>query len=181
MRDRVSNPAHAPCPMPHAPLPMDKSEFERIKAEEKAHLRKLRALKQQHRGAQRKVSSLKALQGMATPEQDATHDEFTDKLSRDAAMTEARFEIAAEEAARAAQAEADAETTRQSEAEALVRQMKAQMGDGPGPATPPSAPRGTDSAAPAGGKTIGRAATPDAPAPDDPARGAKSIGRPRGQ
>ena len=166
---------------------MDKSEFERIKAEEKAHLRKLRALKNQHRDVKRKASILGALKGMGTPEQDAIHDEFTGKLARDAASTEARFEIAAEEAERAAQAERDAEVTRQSEAEALIAQMKAELGGGSqrAPSAPPArtdAPRAEPSRAggSAGGKTIGRTPPePEAPESPQPERGAKSIGRSR--
>lgn len=160
---------------------MDKNEFERIKAEEKAHLRKLRGLKQTYRGAKRKADIMGALKGMTTPEQDAVHDEFTSKLATDAAMTEARFEIASEEAARAAQADADDAATRQNEAEALIRQMKAELGAGGATGTPP-APRAPEaSGAPAGGKTIGRTPPePDAPEASEPDRGAKSIGRRRG-
>ena len=164
---------------------MDKDEFERIKAAEKAHLQKLRALKQQHRDATRKVSTMNALNGMLTPEQDATHDEFTGKLAQNAAMSEARFELAQEEAARIAQQEEDAEVTRQSEAEALIRQMKAELGDTsasgalPAGRTAPEASGGLPSGS---AKTIGRTPTePDAPEATEPARGAKSIGRPRGQ
>ena len=36
---------------------MNKDEFERIKAEEKAHLRQLRGLKQQHRDASARLAS----------------------------------------------------------------------------------------------------------------------------
>ena len=188
---------------------MDKSEFERIKAEEKEHLRQLRALKDQHRDAQRKASILGALRGMGTPEQDATHDEFTGKLAQDAAMTEARFEIASEDAERAAQAERDAEVTRQSEAEALIAQMKAELGGGaertPSPrAETPSrqdasrqdasrqdasrqdASRPTTARSPSSptgttsAKTIGRTPPePEAPESAEPERGAKSIGRGR--
>ena len=75
---------------------MDKSEFERIKAEEKAHLQKLRALKQQHRGAQRMASTANALNAMRNPELEAETDAMTDKLMRDAALSEARFELATE-------------------------------------------------------------------------------------
>ena len=164
---------------------MDKSEFERIKAAEKEHLRKLRALKQQHRDATRKASTLKALGGMLTPDQDATHDEFVGKVARDAAEAEARFELASEEADRAAQAETDREATRQSEAEALIRQMKAELGGGTAPTSPPAASGArTQEARAAGaadGKTIGRR-PPDEAAPEgaEPERGAKSIGRRRG-
>lgn len=164
---------------------MDKNEFERIKAAEKEHLRKLRALKQQHRGAQRKVSTLNALKGMLTPEQDATHDEFTRKVTESAAMTEARLEIAQEEAARIAQQEADAEVTRQSEAEALIRQMKAELGGGApasGAAPARTPPEAKAPSPPSGAKTIGRTPPePEAPEAQEPERGAKSIGRRRGQ
>ena len=159
---------------------MDKDEFERIKAAEKEHLRKLRGLKQQHRDATRKASTLNALNGMLTPEQDATHDEFTGKVNQSAAMAEARFELAQEEAARLAQQEADAEATRQSEAEALIRQMKAELGGGASGALPPSRTASPEASG-AGGKTIGRTPPPEPDAPEAPARGSKSIGRRRGQ
>ncbi len=184
MRDEEACPR---APHPSIPYPlslMDKDEFERIKAAEKEHLRKLRDLKQQHRGAQRKVSTLNALKGMLTPDQDATHDEFTGKVAQSAAMSEARLEMAQEEAARIAQEEADAEVTRQSEAEALIRQMKAELGGDAASGGAP-APRNTpeaSSASGASGKTIGRTPPePDAPDASAPERGAKSIGRRRGQ
>ena len=171
---------------------MDKNEFERIKAEEKAHLRKLRALKQQHRGATRKASILGAMKGLSSSGLDATHDEMTGSVMRKAAETEARFEMAAESAAAAERAAADAERLRQSDAEALVRQMKAEMGtDAPSPLAEPGradasrsdarrsdASREDEARAAAGSKTIGRTPPPDEPAPP-PERGAKSIGRPR--
>ena len=53
---------------------MTPEEFNRIKEEEKAHLRGLRDLKQQHRDAQRKVSILGALRGMRNPELEADTD-----------------------------------------------------------------------------------------------------------
>ena len=105
-------------------------------------------------------------------------------------MTEARFEIAAEEAEPSRRSRRPTRTTRQSEAEALIRQMKAEFGDGPrlgglrrhtrgsGPVRlwRPSAPSG------ASGKTIGRTPSePDAPDDAETDRGAKSIGRTRDQ
>ena len=170
---------------------MDKDEFERIKAAEKEHLRTLRGLKQQHRDATRKASTMNALRGMLTPNQDATHDEFTGKVNQSAAMAEARLELAQEEAARIAQQEADAEVTRQSEAEALIRQMKAELGDTSASGAPasdaaptPRMPSEDVRRRASGGdnKTIGRTPPePDAPEASEPARGAKSIGRRRGQ
>ena len=167
---------------------MTPEEFERRKEEEKKHLRQLRALKQQHREAQRKAGLLGALRGLTNPESEATHDEMLDRLTNDNIMSEARFEVAMENAgldeaaaARRAQAEADAEATRKAEAEALVRQMKAQLGD---TATSPAASEGP---APAPGRTIGpvpppapppASDAPEAAAPPAP-QGPKSIGRPR--
>ena len=173
----------------HAPLtgysplttgPMSPEEFERIKAEEKAHLRKLRALKQQHRDAQRKVSTLKAVQGLRDEKLEAETDALTEKLMRGAATSEARFEIASEGAADAAKAEADAEALRQAEAAALVQQLKAAAGDRSAPTDDAGTPvPGTAGAAPSAPKTIGR--TPPADEPDAPAsRGAKTIGRRNG-
>ena len=158
---------------------MSPEEFERIKAEEKAHLQKLRALKQQHRDAQRKVSTLKAVQGLRDEALEAETDALTETLLRGAATSEARFELATEGAAEAARQEADAEALRQAEAAALVEQLKAAAGD----RSAPDAPRddagtpvpGTDAAAP---KTIGRTRTDADEAPAG--RGAKTIGRRNG-
>ena len=61
---------------------MTPEEFERLKEEEKRHLRELRALKTQHRDAQRKKGLLDALRGLTNPEADATHEEMLDRLTR---------------------------------------------------------------------------------------------------
>jgi hypothetical protein len=157
---------------------MDKEEFERLKEEEKRHLREMRALKQQYREAQRKRGVLDALKGMMNPEADATHEEMLDRLSRQNVESEARFEVAfdaaglsEEDAARRAREEADREAVRKAEAEALVRQMKQQMGDPSGAASEPAR---------AEGRTIGRVAPPEeGERPAEDARGAKTIGRQR--
>ena len=109
---------------------MDKDEFERLKEEEKAHLRQLRDLKQTHRDAQRKASTLGALNAMRNPELEAETDRATDKLMRDAAQAEARFDLALEgDAPVTGNADGlDREALAKAEAEALVRQMKIQMG-----------------------------------------------------
>ena len=188
---------------------MDKNEFERLKAEEKAHLQKLRDLKGQHRDAQRKASTLNALNAM-TDNGLAETDDATRKLMQDAAQAEARFDLAlegrapvtgnADEVDRAALADA--------EAQALVRQMKVQMGaadadsmvDSAQAATEPSAPAGAaDSPATGPGTDPARGSTPTSagapyandssktigrtPPADEPppaaGPGDKSIGRPR--
>lgn len=160
---------------------MSPEEFERLKNEEKEHLRKLRALKNQHREVQQKASILGALRGMRNPDLEADTDGRTERLFLDAATQEARLDLALEsDAARqqAAQDEADLEQIRKAKAEEMIRQMKAGMGETP---STPDAPRAdtarTDAAAPSGPKTIGR--TPPTPddTPDAASRDAKTIGR----
>ena len=149
---------------------MSPEEFNRLKEEEKAHLRQLRDLKGQYRDAQRKASILSALQGMRTDDLDADTAARTDALMRDAITQEARLDLAMEGEAERAASDADREALRQAEAAELVRQLKADAG-----ATADEKDARPGSAAPA--RTIGRA--PSAPAPSDP-RDAKTLGRPRG-
>ncbi len=175
---------------------MDKNEFERLKEEEKAHLRKLRELKQTHRGAQRQASTVKALNAMMDNGLDAT-SAATDKLMRDAAHAEARYDLALDGTAPVTgnTDDLDRADLAKAEAEALVRQMKVQMGavsdpsmtDAAQAASEPSAPAsakaspatgpGTDAPGTDTPKTIGRTPLPDEPPPADPSD--KSIGRPR--
>ncbi|MEM6783293.1 MAG: hypothetical protein AAF624_06115 [Bacteroidota bacterium] len=140
---------------------MDKKEFERIKAEEKAHLRKLRELKQQYRGVSRQKKVLDALNAMQRPDLDETYEEAMRGLTEDAAMTEARLEIAMEDAKNTAPkpealTDADREKLRKAEAAALIRQMKAEMGTPAGDlaASADDVPASTDTPAE---RTIGRA------------------------
>lgn len=163
-------------------MSMTPEEFERLKEAEKAHLRKLKALKQQHREAQQKKGIFDALKGIVRPDLDDVHDEMVDKLTMKNIESEARFEVALENAdlaedalEKAAREEAELDELRKAEAEALVRQMKMEAG---GEAS--SADKQSDN--PAGGKTIGRAAEPeDAPSegdqPGGSTRGPKTIGR----
>ena len=162
---------------------MTPEEFERLKEEEKRHLREMRALKQQYREAQRKRGLLDALRGMVNPEAEATHEEMLDRLTRQDVESEARFEVAMDAAglsedaaARRAREEADREAVRKAEAEALVRQMKQQMGDPNGGAT--ASPPASAESARAEGRTIGRVPPPEEgeQRAEDP-RGAKTIGR----
>ena len=155
-------------------LPMTPDEFNRLKEEEKAHLRQLRDLKQQHRDVQRKASILGALRGMSADGLTADTAANTDALMRDAVTQEARLDLAMEGEADRVQAEADREATRQAEAAEMVRQFKAEAGATAG--EQPARPAATD----APGRTIGRppaAAEPPADAPRD----AKTLGRPRSQ
>ncbi len=171
---------------------MDRDEFNRIKEEEKAHLRKVRALKQQLREAKRKQGLLGALQSLDTSALDATHEEALRKITEKNITSEARYELAMEALDEAAKQEADREEMTRLEAERqknaaadLVQQMKTQMlGDVQEPVaetkqqdtTPDEAP------APPSAKTIGPGTresqdtdTDQADEPDAPP--ARSIGR----
>ncbi|MEO0559620.1 MAG: hypothetical protein AAF170_15710 [Bacteroidota bacterium] len=156
---------------------MDKEEFERIKAEEKAHLRKLRELKQTHRDVQRKAKIVNAVRGMRNAELESEIDAQTESFYRDAAHQEARLDLAIDSNAleKAAAAEADKEAIAKQEAAALIAQMKAEMGERPG------SPDARPDASPTGAKSIGRTPPPEEdPPPPSADRGAKSIGRQRG-
>jgi len=180
---------------------MDREEFERLKEEEKAHLRKVRALKQQLREANRKKGLLNALKNLDTSSLDATHEEMLRKVTEKNVGAEARFELAMDaldeaekqEAAREEMARFEAERQK-SDAADLVRQMKAQMlGDAAEHADAQQADDAstedeTEAAPPA--KTIGpagdpeanagkpSAAEPETPSPDDaPSRTIGRFGR----
>lgn len=154
---------------------MTPEEFNRLKEEEKAHLRQLRDLKQQHRDVQRKTSILGALRGMRDPDLEADTEARTEELMRGAITQEARLDIAMEGEAERARTEADREAVRQAEAAELVRQLKADAG-----ATAdekPARPAAGTPSADAPARTIGRTPPPtDAPAPQAP-RDEKTIGR----
>lgn len=158
---------------------MSPEEFERLKAEEKAHLQKLRDLKRTHGDVQRKVSSAEALNKMRNPDLEAETGRLTDDLFLDAARQEARLDLALEGHAPVTgnADDLDREALAKAEAEALVKQMKAAMGAAGDPAVEPT-PR-PESAAPAGQKTIGRTPPPADEPPPVADRDAKTIGRPK--
>ena len=172
----MQTPRLSPVPSPQSPIPnpMTPDEFNRLKEEEKAHLRQLRGLKQQHRDVQRKASILGALRGMDAGGLAADTGANTDALMRDAATQEARLDLAMEGEADRVQAEADRDATRQASAAEFVRQLKAEAGATAGeqPARP--------AAADAPDRTIGRRPAAAETPPDAP-RDAKTLGRPRGQ
>ncbi|MGB3543954.1 hypothetical protein [Rubrivirga sp.] len=168
---------------------MDKDEFERIKAEEKAHLQQLRNLKRQHKTAQRTASTAKALGAITDRTASDNLDAATDKLMRDAAHAEARFDLALEgDAPVTGNADnLDRADLAKAEAESLVRQMKIEMGarddvsmtEAARAAKEPAAPdsvKGSPATGPGTPKTIGRTpplADEPPPASDD----GKTIGR----
>lgn len=159
---------------------MSPEEFDRLKEQHKAHLREMKRLKGLAHEAGRKGRLAQALENIAASvSPDATYDEMLDKLNRDTALAEARFEVAQEQA-RSPQAEADDALARAADEEAreaalardrarsLVEQIKGQMG-GPLPDAPPA----TDAAP----KTLGRTRPEsggDAPAAERPD---KTLGR----
>ncbi|MEM1041899.1 MAG: hypothetical protein AAGI91_04650 [Bacteroidota bacterium] len=169
---------------------MDRDEFNRIKEQEKAHLRKVRALKQQLREAKRKKGLLGALQNLDTSDLDAAHEDALRKLTEQNITSEARYELAMEALDSAAKQEADREELARLDAERqksaaadLVQQMKTQMlGDAEAHAEAqnPADANSEDEAAPPSAKTIGPGSreahdSQDEPEPDAPP--ARSIGR----
>lgn len=171
---------------------MNRDEYERLKEAEKAHLRKVRALKEQLREAQRKQGIHDALRGLDTGALDAEFDDALRTVQEQNLSAEARFDLAMEAVDEAAERERRRleqerfEAERQkSDAADLVRQMKAQiLGDAAGNVEAQQSER-PQADPPA--KSIGPPpAAPEAPPADkDPsdrrgdARPAKTIGRPR--
>jgi len=170
---------------------MTPEEFERIKEQEKAHLREMRRLQGLAADAGRKgrlASALESIAGALTHGDDE-RGALMDRLGRDAAHTEARLDVAleaeAEASARAAQAAEQArfeQEQQQARARATLDAMRTEMGQAaagtsasPAAPTPPGAPASPVPAAAA--KTLGRTPPPEdaAPAPDGPP--AKTLGR----
>ena len=174
---------------------MDPNEFERLKAEEKAHLRKLRDLKQTYRGLQSQRSTVDALNQIQNRDLTDETDRLTQEMLRESAQQEARMELALEgQAPQTGNAEdLDREHLAQAEAEALVKQMRASMGGALGGPTPneaidparnPDSPFVTDPTISHGQRPEHPAGTTGEPIPPDDvtaggaeAPGGKTIGR----
>ncbi len=144
---------------------MTKEEFERLKEEEKAHLREIKRLKGELRDAERMAKVHRAIgemtAGLETPELDAR----TESLQRGAIEAEARLDMALESAGITdpSQPVLSPEEERKLKAEALVAQMKAQMD--------PSGSRTDTESKQAGSVRSGRPANKDGSLPE------KTIGR----
>jgi hypothetical protein len=139
---------------------MDREEFERIKNEEKAHLREIRRLKGELSRAQRLRSINDALRGMGTGDLDETHDEFVRKLDIESLTAEARYEMAREAAGEEQPPRPVAdieEDLRKAEAAALVNRMKEDLAQGQAPNDAEPEP---PAAEPPAEKTIGRMRRP---------------------
>jgi len=161
---------------------MTPEEFERHKEAEKAHLRKLKALKQAAHQSRRQRSIGGALGNLAASSNLLDeNDALVDRLNQDAIMGEARLDVTLDnlnareadrqQAAQRAQFEADQKRQR---ADDLITQMKRQMGliDDPAPAAENSPADPIE-------KTVGKPqASPSPTSPDEPLPD-KTIGRRR--
>ena len=159
---------------------MTPDEFEKIKAEEKAHLREMRRLKGLARGAEQKgrvASAFNKIVGGSAGALDALEQAMS-RVGRDAAMGEARFEIATEGLDLDSTTEADDEALRAERARALVAQMKGEL-SAPPRGLPAASDTLDDDAAPsATSKTLGRTPPPADTDPDAPAApSSKTLGR----
>ncbi len=175
---------------------MNRDEIDRLKEEEKAHLRKVRALKQQLRDAKRLGGINAALRSLDPSGLDATHEEMLRQVTEQNVTAEARYELAMEALDAAAKQEADREELARLDAERqkadaadLVQQMKTQMlGDAhehaeaqhgetrDGEAPPEVRPSRTKTIGPADRSEAAEAA-PESPAPESDASPSRSIGR----
>lgn len=142
---------------------MTPDEYERLKEAEKEHLRKIRKLKDLAKQAERRNRVSGAVGEMASSLESLLdeHREMTDRLTRDAALQEARLEISLEAAeARAEAADlqaADEETLASLRAKETVARMKGTSPDAPEKTpekTPEKAPEKPPPPMPE--KTIGR-------------------------
>ncbi len=147
---------------------MTPEEFERIKEAEKAHLRKLKELKQAVHQAERKKRISETLSNMAGGARDTLdeNEALIEKLSFEAARHEARFDVAMEGSpekptAGAPNTEVQEEALRQARARQLVEDMRRQVQvEQPTPENAPVADSKAPSLPPPTGglpeKTIGR-------------------------
>jgi hypothetical protein len=150
---------------------MNSDEYERLKEAEKAHLKKVRALKSRLRDAQRQQGLADALRAMDTSALDDEFDAALRDVEPQNVTAEARFEMAMDavdaaaerERQRLEQEQFELERQRQKAAD-LIEEMKRQMGgDTPAGASGDSAAdasgdseRAEPAAEAAHQKTIGR-------------------------
>ena len=176
---------------------MTPEEFERFKAAEKEHLKKLRDLKRAVRVLDRQRKIQDALSEMTEASSDVlqTQADMVERLAMETAEQEARLEIALESAADAGKApdEALEEELRQARARSLVEKLRdgelrvdekgnLTGGDTPksahprgGSVNPTTASRATPGADPAKSSQSARSGESDPKSPDQ--RPEKTIGR----
>lgn len=150
---------------------MTPEEYERFKEAEKEHLRKLKKLKEAARLLERQKKIANAVTGMSTSMQEKfdEHREMVDRLGMEAAMTEARMEVAMdsteERAQQINQASDDEETLRKERARELIRRMQQEAASSPdvgrmsGTVSSPDATRGSCAASSSDSASI--SPTPD--------------------
>ena len=110
---------------------MDQEEFDRIKAQEKEHLKALQKLKAAKKVADRQLRVKNALDQIQDRSVFDTHDEMLDKLQRDNIETEAKLEMAMDSASiandQADELAKSEEELQKIRATLLVEKMKAEM------------------------------------------------------
>ena len=154
---------------------MTPEEYQRIKEAEREHLRKLKALKQTVRRLERQKKLNQALENITGGRERVldTHEEMMEKLAMEAALSEARLEMALEAEQAVTEAEARAaleEDLQKARARELIRQIKLEGGLPQGAPDPPARPTKTPPA-PAKASSKPEAAPPPQGLPE------KTIGR----
>jgi len=144
---------------------MTPEEFERIKAQEKAHLREVQRLKALHRESSFTGKITQALRSVfPSSESSATYDEMMGRLHRETAEAEARLDLA-REGSQAGSTPQDEAALSAERARKLVEDMK-RMG------TPPTPPEAQVS------RTLGRTPQPESPPALPSSLPPRTIGRP---
>ena len=116
---------------------MTPEEFEKIKEAEKDHLRKVRKLKSAVKQLERQKKISGALNDLTTSVQEKfdDHDEMMSRVAIDAALNEARLEIAMEssqEADQGAELEQDEADLAKAKAREVMQQFRDMPGSDPG-------------------------------------------------
>lgn len=149
---------------------MKREDFERLKEEEKKHLREIRALKQRLKEAQRMQRIGSALRDIESGGNLEGFERSLEDVERKALEQEARLDMAIESAASEEPAElpeVDEEALKLARAADFIRRMKVSLAEGEPPPKPAragvehdepkdKAPDETDGGSPDYEKTIGR-------------------------
>lgn len=147
---------------------MTPEEFERIKAQEKAHLREIQRLKALHKEASLTGRISQALRSVFPPaESSTTYDEMMGRLQRETAEAEAKLDLAREAHGATEPPTLDDAALAADRARQLVEDMKRA-------ASPPTSPEAAPNASRTLGRTPASEPTPEPPSPLPP----RTIGRP---
>lgn len=157
---------------------MKRDEYERLKEAEKAHLRKVRALKQQLREAQRRERLAEALRQLDTSGLDDAFENALRAIQEKNLTAEARFELAMEALDQAElrprlEIEAFEQQQQKAAAAALVERLRAEAAlEGPSGSPSSQAQHGASTLDDGPAPPIGPSAHAEGTPP-------KTIGRPR--